>query len=105
MGLLVGDRDAKDTSFDLDEIEPQPKRAVAVPRSELLLLAAAALGAALLHAAFAPGHFAETWTHGLTFAVMAWLQLGLAVALIAYPSRRVFALGTLNIVVIGIWVM
>ena len=105
MTLLVGDRDEQDASFDLDELETPMARPIAVPRSQLVLLAAAALGAAVLHAAFAPGHFAETWSHGLTFAVIAWLQLALAVALIAYPSRRVFALGLLNIVIIGVWVM
>jgi hypothetical protein len=59
----------------------------------------------LLHAAFAPGHWAETWSHGLFFVVAAWLQLALAVAIVAHPSRRVLALGTLNVVVIATWVI
>ena len=105
MTLVVGNPEARATSPGFDETEPQPTRTLSVPRPQLLLLAAAALGAALLHAAFAPGHFTETWSHGLAFAVMAWLQLALAVALLAYPSRRVFALGTLNVLVIGLWVM
>ena len=105
MTLVVGNPETRATSPGFDETEPQPTRTLSVPRPQLLLLAAAALGAALLHAAFAPGHFTETWSHGLAFAVMAWLQLALAVALLAYPSRRVFAFGTLNVLVIGLWVM
>jgi hypothetical protein len=76
-----------------------------VLRPELVLLGAASLGAALLHAAFTPGHWAETWSHGLFFAAVAWLQLALAVAIIAHPSRRIFALATLNIAVIATWVI
>lgn len=104
MTLLVGEREANE---EPPEVEPETRteRPASVPRPELLLLASAALGAALLHAAFAPGHFAETWSHGLAFAVMAWLQLALAVALVAFPSRRVFALGLLNLGIIGLWVM
>ena len=104
MTLLVGDREVGEEPRGV-ESEARTERPAAVPRSQLLLLASAALGAALLHAAFAPGHFAETWSHGLAFAVMAWLQLALAVALVAFPSRRVFALGLLNLGIIGIWVM
>ena len=102
---LLAEPEARDEAPAPDEIEPRPAKAVAVPRPQLLLLAAASLGAALLHAAFAPGHFSETWSHGLAFALFAWLQLALAVALIAYPSRKVFALGLLNVGIIGVWVM
>ena len=105
MALLVGESEVREQTLVSDDMSSRPPRSVAVSRPQLLLLAAAALGAALLHAAFAPGHFAETWSHGLAFAVMAWMQLALAVALLAYPSRRVFALGLLNLGVIGIWVM
>ena len=76
-----------------------------VLRPELVLLGVAALGTALVHAAFTPSHWAETWSHGLFFAVVAWLQLALAVALVARPSRRIFALATLNILVIATWVI
>jgi hypothetical protein len=82
-----------------------PIRWTRVLRPELVLLGAASLGAALLHAAFTPGHWSETWSHGLFFAVVAWLQLALAVALVAFPSRRVFAFATLNVVVIVTWVL
>jgi hypothetical protein len=84
---------------------PPVRSSALLLRPELVLLAAAALGTALLHAAFTPGHWTETWSHGLFFAVVAWLQLALAVAIVAHPSRRVFALATLNILVIATWVI
>ncbi|MEY2588137.1 MAG: hypothetical protein QOJ67_121 [Acidimicrobiaceae bacterium] len=68
-------------------------------------LAVLSLGAAVIHAAFAPGHFSESWSHGLFFAVLAWLQVGLAYFLLARPSRWVYVAGLFNIVVIAVWVM
>ena len=104
MTLLVRDPERGDTALEV-LAKPRPRTVSPVLRPELVLLSVASLGAALLHAAFAPVHFTETWTHGLFFAVLAWLQLALAVALIAAPSRRVFRLGLLNILVIALWVM
>src|SRR5438270_2728158 len=104
MTLLA--RDPETGGRPLDEpAKPRPRTVSTVLRPELVLLSVASLGAALLHAAFAPVHFTETWTHGLFFAVLAWLQLALAVALIAAPSRRVFRFGVLNVFVIAVWVM
>src|SRR3954464_5442304 len=102
MSVLVRDHELEEPSPE--RAEP-PQSTARVLRPELVLLGAASLGAALLHAAFAPGHWAETWSHGFFFAAAAWLQLALAVALIAAPSRRVFALATLNVLVIAAWVM
>ena len=103
MSLLVRDPELGDEPSDRD-LEQEVSRAV-VLRPELVLLSAAALGAGLLHAAFAPGHFAEDWAHGLFFAVVAWLQLLLAVGLFARPRRWVFGAGLLNAVVIVTWVV
>lgn len=104
MSLLVRDPElGEEPSPESDE--PPVRSSALVLRPELVLLGAASLGAALLHAAFASGHWAEEWSHGLFFATVAWFQLALAVAIIARPSRRVFALATLNIVVIATWVM
>jgi hypothetical protein len=88
-----------------EEPDRSRPRSAAVLRSELLLLGAASLGAAVVHAAFAPIHFEETWSHGLFFAVLAWAQLALAILLLSRPSRRVFAAGLLNVFVIGMWVL
>ncbi|MEY2432597.1 MAG: hypothetical protein QOC92_2322 [Acidimicrobiaceae bacterium] len=104
MSLLVRDPELGGEPFYGDG-EPSAQTPVAVLRPMLVLLGAAALGTAVLHAAFTPAHWAETWSHGLFFAVVAWLQVALAVAIVAHPSRRVFALGTLNIVVIATWVI
>lgn len=104
MSLLVRESELGEEGLD-EPVKERRGTAAIVLRPELVLLGAASLGAALLHAAFAPVHFTETWSHGLFFAVLAWLQLGLALALVAAPSRRVFQLGLLNVVVIGVWIM
>jgi hypothetical protein len=103
VSLLVRDPDLGGEPADRD-LEKAVPRAV-ILRPELVLLSAAALGAGLLHAAFAPGHFAEDWAHGLFFAVVAWLQLLLAVALFARLRRWIFAAGLLNLAVIAVWVV
>ena len=82
-----------------------PSRLAVVLRPELVLLAMASLGAAVLHAAFAPGHFDADWAHGLFFASVAWGQLLLAIGLVAIQRRWVYALGLLNVVVIITWIV
>jgi hypothetical protein len=100
MSLL--DRETKlGDAQDLERVFEQSTPPVL--QAELLLLAAASLGAGLIHAGFAPGHFEETWSHGAFFVLAAWLQLTFAVTIIAFPSRRVYWLGVLNICVIAAW--
>jgi hypothetical protein len=101
MTLLVRDPDLGDAR----EPTATETRSAVVLRPELALLAGASFAAAVLHAAFAPGHFDEDWAHGLFFAVVAWLQLALGVALLVRPRRWVFALGLLNAGVIAVWVV
>jgi len=102
MSLLVRDPELGDDGFEQAVTTKAPAH---VLRPELVLLAAASFGAAIIHAAFAPGHFEEDWAHGLFFAVSAWLQVALAVALVAHPRRWVFRLGLLNLGVIVVWVV
>jgi hypothetical protein len=70
------------------------------------LLVALSLGAGVIHFAESGGHFDLSWSHGLFFAVVAWLQLSWAVALIVKPTRRLLALGAAgNSVVIATWLV
>ncbi len=52
-------------------------------------LAALLAGAGAVHFAMAPSHFAESAIEGVGFLVAAWLQIGLAVAVVLKPGRRV----------------
>jgi hypothetical protein len=70
------------------------------------LLAALSLGAGVIHFAVSGGHFGTAWTHGVFFAVVAWLQLSYAVGVALRPTRRLLVAGTvLNVGVLGVWVM
>jgi hypothetical protein len=70
------------------------------------LLAALSLGAGVIHFAVSGGHFDVGWTHGAFFAVVAWLQLSYAVAVVLRPTRRLLVAGAmLNAGIIGVWAM
>jgi hypothetical protein len=67
-------------------------------------LAALSLGAGAIHFAVSGGHFDLSWTHGAFFAVVAWLQLAWAAAVILKPTRRLLIAGALgNAAIIGTW--
>ncbi|HMG43840.1 MAG TPA: hypothetical protein VK611_21080 [Acidimicrobiales bacterium] len=69
-------------------------------------LVALSLGAGVIHFAHAGEHFDLTWYHGTFFAVVAWLQLSWAAAVIVRPTRNLLLVGVLgNVVVIGTWVV
>jgi hypothetical protein len=70
------------------------------------MLACCALGAAVLHFAYAPSHFAEYSLYGLFFAGVAWVQMLNAVGLIFRPNRWLLV-GTalINAMVIGAWAL
>lgn len=69
-------------------------------------LAALSLGAGVIHFAHAGEHFDLTWYHGTFFAVVAWLQLSWAAAIVVKPTRLLLALGALgNAAVIGTWIV
>ena len=67
-------------------------------------LAALSLGAGAIHFAVSGGHFDLSWMHGAFFAVVAWLQLAWAAAVILKPTRRLLIAGALgNAAIIGTW--
>ncbi len=69
-------------------------------------LAALLVGAAAIHLAMAPSHLGESMVEGTGFLVSAWIQLGLAVALVVRPTR--WALGATiatSVVLIAAWAL
>ena len=69
-------------------------------------LAALSVGAGVIHFAVSGGHFDVSWTHGAFFAVVAWLQLGWAAAVVLKPTRRVLLIGAVgNAFIIVTWAM
>lgn len=69
-------------------------------------IAALTLGAAGIHFAMAPDHFAEWWLFGVFFVASAWVQLGIAAAVVLRPSRRLFQLGfVVQSAIVVLWVV
>ena len=67
-------------------------------------LAALSVGAGVIHFAVSGGHFDLSWTHGAFFAVVAWLQLSWAAAVVLKPTRRVLLVGAVgNAFIIVTW--
>jgi hypothetical protein len=70
------------------------------------LLAALSLGAGVIHFAVAGEHYDLSWVHGTFFAVVAWLQLSFAIAVVMPPTRRLLTAGVLlSTGILGMWVM
>ena len=68
------------------------------------LLAALSLGAGVIHFAVSGEHYDLSWAHGTFFAVVAWLQLSWAVAVVLRPSRWLLTAGVLlNAGILGVW--
>jgi hypothetical protein len=67
-------------------------------------LAALSIGAGVIHFAVAGGHFDVAWWHGTFFAVVGWLQLSWAAAIIVRPDARLLGLAAIgNLGVIAVW--
>jgi hypothetical protein len=67
-------------------------------------LAALSIGAGVIHFAVAGGHFDVAWWHGSFFAVVGWLQLSWAAAIIVRPDTRLLGLAAIgNLGVIAVW--
>ena len=68
------------------------------------LLALTSLGAAAIHVAVCPGHFAESTFYGVFFVGAAAAQAAWASAILLRPSRRLVALGVAgNLAVVALW--
>jgi hypothetical protein len=68
------------------------------------VLAALSLGAGVIHFAVSGEHYELSWAHGTFFAVVAWLQLSWAVAVVVRPTRSLLAAGALlNAGILGVW--
>lgn len=84
--------------------------AVAEPRGTLepstrWVLAGFSVGAAAVHFAYTQAHFSEYWLYGAFFAVVAWLQVLWAAAVMVRRDRSLLAAGAaLNLFVVGVWV-
>jgi hypothetical protein len=64
------------------------------------------LGAAGIHFAMMGEHAGMSWTHGTFFAVIAWLQVGVAATILLRPSRSVaLACIGINIATLAVWVL
>jgi hypothetical protein len=68
------------------------------------ILAALSLGAGVIHFAVSGEHSELSWAHGTFFAVVAWLQLSWAVAVVVRPTRWLLTAGVvLNTAILGVW--
>src|SRR5262245_18634768 len=72
-----------------------------------LVVAAALVGAAVIHFAYAPVHLQENTAHGVFFLAIGWAQLGLAFALYRWREARWpwSAVAVINAGVIALWLV
>jgi hypothetical protein len=67
-------------------------------------VAAFSAGAGVIHLTMVPSHVEEWAVEGFAFAVAGWLQLAVAVAVLARPSRAVLWVATTSsLVLLGLW--
>jgi FtsP/CotA-like multicopper oxidase with cupredoxin domain len=62
-------------------------------RAQIYSVALLALGAAAIHFAVVPDHLRDFPLHGVFFIALGLIQVAFAVAVVARPDRRLFALG------------
>lgn len=68
------------------------------------LLAVLLVAAGIIHFAMVPSHAGEWLPEGIAFAIAGWVQIGLAVAILARPSKRWLALAIVaNLVFVAAW--
>lgn len=82
--------------------EPRPATVGALQ----LVMAACVAAAGVIHLAMAPTHLAESGSDGVSFFAAGWVQIALAVLLVARPRRWVLAATmTASAVFIGAWIV
>lgn len=85
---------------------PRPPEATTIGLVLSWMIAGLLIGAAGIHFGMMGEHAGISWTHGIFFAAVAWLQLVLAVAIVWRPSRRVVgAVIVGNVGVLAVWVL
>ncbi len=71
-----------------------------------VLLATLSAAAGAIHLAMVPSHAAEWLPEGVAFAVAGWVQVALAIVLVARPSRAALRISCLaNVAFIAAWVV
>src|SRR3954453_18838654 len=99
---------------ELATYEPEPPAGHRPPRRRgttvgpvlRYTIAGLMLGAAGIHFAMMGEHAGVSWTHGTFFAVVAWLQVGIAATTLLRPSRSVArACIGINIATLTVWVL
>src|SRR6476659_1588244 len=103
-------QDAPKSTPDMVHVRPprQPKRPMTTTIGTVLswVVAGLLVGAAGIHFGMMGEHAGVSWTHGVFFGVVAWLQLALAVAIVARRSRPVVAAVIVcNLAVLGVWLL
>src|SRR4051812_45232419 len=99
---------------ELATYEPEPPAGQRPPRRRgttvgpvlRYTIAGLMLGAAGTHFAMMGEHAGVSWTHRTFFAVVAWLQVGIAATILLRPSRSVaLACIGINIATLTVWVL
>jgi hypothetical protein len=86
--------------------EPGPPPASTGPGAAVVALASFTAAAGLIHLVMTPSHVGESALEGAGFLVAAWVQLGLAIAVVraATPRRGLLGLAVaVNLALIGLW--
>ena len=71
-----------------------------------ILLAGLLAGAGIIHLVMVPAHLGDSWLDPFAFAVVGWLQLGAALALVLGRGSRSLYVATIvgNLAVVGLWI-
>ncbi len=70
------------------------------------VVAAMMLGSGAIHFAMMGEHAGVSWTHGLFFATVGWLQLAIAATIVFRPTRPVLVTGiVVNLAILTVWVL